>query len=887
LDKPCRILVVDDNPTNVAILVKSLQKAGHEVLAAEDGFAAVDLATSQQPDLILLDMMLPKRDGLAVCRILKSQEVTASIPVIFVTAVSEPDRMLKAFEVGGSDYVTKPFKTAEVLARVSVHAQLHQAEATLVQKNQQTEKLANDLAQANVQLARLSRTDPLTELLNRRAWEEAARREHDRFHRHGNPYSVLMIDVDHFKCFNDSQGHQAGDDCLRSVAASIASACRRLDVVGRYGGEEFVVLAPETVAEAALKLAERIRKVIWGLGIPHPASAVGERVTVSIGVATTASGSWENVLNRADDALYVAKRAGRNMVYADHRLGPTTSMPIGARPTTKLTGESSLVPEEDAIVLVADDDATSRTLFRTALKRKGYRVCEASNGRETLTEVAEQRPDVIIMDVMMPEIDGLECTRRIRANPETQDIPIIMISAGSSGCDVLAGLEAGADEYLTKPLQISELTLRVRSMVCLRRERKDLLHSYELRGEQTRILQCLLDFSQSVSTALELDEILDHALAATAEVTSSRRISVMLPDPDYRFLTIAKCVGMDEDLASTVRVPIGEMIAGHVFASRRAIVINNEQEAAFQHGAFDSHFFAATPLVSAPLRRGRAIIGVLNVTERFGQRPFEPRDLEYIDLIANITGSAVHGMLSRKARDQARDGIMLALVRLAEHRGDQTGRHVDRMTRCCLILAEELRNKPALRDQIDDIFLHNLECAVPLHDIGKVAIPDQILLKPGRLTPEETQIMRSHADIGADTIQSVAQRTPGAGFLTMAAEIARAHHEWYDSSGYPKGLGGDAIPLPARIVALADVYDALTTNRVYKEAIPHDKAVTIIADLSGTQFDPAVVEAFLARQSDFARLDAELTSEPDQPADQQDQQQPNDHTLVTATDRQR
>ncbi|UCC32037.1 MAG: response regulator, partial [Phycisphaerales bacterium] len=655
MDKLCRILVVDDNATNVAILVNSLQKAGYEVLAAEDGFAAVELANSQQPDLILLDMMLPKRDGLAVCRILKSQEVTASIPIIFVTAVSEPDRVLKAFEAGGSDYVTKPFKTSEVLARVSVHARLRQAETTLVQKNQQTEKLANDLAKANVQLARLSRTDPLTELLNRRAWEEAARREHDRFERHGNPYSVLMIDVDHFKSFNDSQGHQAGDDCLRSVTGSITPACRRLDIVGRYGGEEFVVLAPETIAEAALKLAERIRKVIWGLSIPHPASTVGERVTVSIGVATVATGSWEDVLKKADDALYVAKRAGRNMVYADHRYGTATGMPTGPRSTTELTGQSCLVPEKNAAVLVADDDATSRTLFRVALKQEEYRVCEASNGREALAKVAEENPAVVIMDVMMPEIDGLECTRRLRANPDTQDIPIIMISAGSGGCDVLAGLEAGADEYLTKPVRTNELALRVRSMVRLRRERKDLLNSYELRGEQTRILQCLLDFSRSVSAGLELDEILDHTLAATAEVTGSRRISVMLPDPDHRFLTIAKCVGMDEDLASTVRVPIGEMIAGHVFASHRAVVINNEQEAALQQGAFDSHFFTGTPLVSVPLHGNYTIVGVLNVTERYGQRRFEPRDLGYIDLIANITGSAIHGTLSGKARDQARD----------------------------------------------------------------------------------------------------------------------------------------------------------------------------------------------------------------------------------------
>jgi putative two-component system response regulator len=142
-----------------------------------------------------------------------------------------------------------------------------------------------------------------------------------------------------------------------------------------------------------------------------------------------------------------------------------------------------------------------------------------------------------------------------------------------------------------------------------------------------------------------------------------------------------------------------------------------------------------------------------------------------------------------------------------------------------------------------------------------VAIPDHILLKPGVLTPEEMAIMRTHTDVGADTIQSVVERTPGADFLEMAAAIARSHHEWYDGSGYPRGLSHDEIPVSARLVALADVYDALTTKRVYKEAFPHEKAVIIITELSGTHFDPVVVEAFLAQEHEFGKLASELVDD--------------------------
>jgi diguanylate cyclase (GGDEF)-like protein len=883
VERPCRVLIVDDNPTNVVVLVKSLERAGHEVRAVGNGFEAVDVATSYLPDVILLDMMLPGRDGLEVCTILKDQEATSAIPIIFVTAVSEAGQVLRAFEAGGSDYVTKPFRTAEVLARVSVQARLRRAETALIQKNAQTEQLATELAEANVRLAHLSRSDPLTDLLNRRALEEAAGHEHKRYKRRASQYSILMIDVDHFKAFNDTQGHQAGDQCLRRVARAISSACRGSDYLGRYGGEEFAVLAPDTNAESALKLGERIRKVVWNLSIPHMASTVGDRLTVSVGVATAGAGSWESVLKRADEALYVAKRAGRNMVYTDHRVNP--------HPDEVDQGQADQAPEpvpETAgtrtVVLVADDNPTDRVLCRGCLEKEGYDVREVADGNALLACVAEMSPDVIIMDVVMPGMDGLECTRRLKADPGTHDIPIIMVSARLDGEAILAGLEAGADEYLTKPIRKNELLVRIRAAVRHYAEHKDLLRSYEFRGEQTRVLQCLLDYARAAGESATPDDILDRALAVTAEVTGSRRISIMLPDPDQRYLTIARCVGMDRDIASSIRVPVGELIAGKAFASHRPVVVNSEQDAALREPAYDSHFFTGVPLAAMPLGTPDQAIGVLSVTDRTSGQPFRHDDVEYLDLIAGITGSTIQNRLSCKTRNQARDGIMVALAKLAEHRDADTGRHVDRVTRYSLILAAELADKPGYRDELDAAFLRDLERAVPLHDIGKVAIPEGILLKPGSLTVEEMSIMRTHTEIGAETIQSVVERAPGASFLKMALDIARAHHEWYDGSGYPCGLSRQAIPLSARIVGLVDVYDALTTNRVYKEAIHHDKAVTIITELSGAQFDPGVVEAFLTHEPEFARLASELTDDRAEPTPAPDPQAPETRAAMSATD---
>lgn len=844
MHKPPLILVVEDTPTDALLLSKALSKAGYDVVVAHDGDTCIQLAVERKPDIVLMDMTMPGRDGLETCRFLKSQPETASIPVVFVTVHSDSEHIVQAFAAGGADYVTKPIRIDEILARISIQIRLCEAEQNLIERNGQMEKLMNQLSEKNAELARQARIDTLTRLLNRCTWEQAAETEHDRSIRHQHVYSILMLDLDFFKLLNDSQGHQAGDECLRSVTGVIASACRKSDIAGRYGGEEFVVLAPETRSDAAVLLAERIRQNIWALAITHPASPAG-RVTISIGVAELDKGSLAEAVRKADKALYLAKRSGRNLVCDRHGAVPSID---------PLAGEAGAIPrptatdidlDPRAVVLVIDDNATNRRLYRGCLAKEGYRIIEAEDGNAGLAAVTRDPPDVIIMDVLMPELDGLECTRRIKADPETRDIPLIIASARNRAAEILAGLNAGADEYLTKPFCTTDLTVRVRSMVRLNRERKDVLHSNRLRAEQSRVLSMLLDFCPAIGSAATTDEILEHLICAVADLTGGRRISVMLPDRARQYLTIAKSIGMEPEAQSRVRVRIGSAIAGNVFETRRPIIVNSEEDALNRRDDDESGVFAGVPLLSAPLGTDPEILGVLNVTDRVGGSPFEPRELEYVELIASIAGSALHGMRDRQARDDARDLIVVALAKLAEHRDNDTARHVERVTQYSIILAEALRSKKDIGEQIDDRFIHDLQRAVPLHDIGKVAIPDSILRKPGPLTAQETAIMRTHTDIGVDALRPVMEKAANIGFLRMASDIIHAHHEWYDGSGYPRGLTGNAIPLAARIVAVVDVYDAITTDRVYKRAISHDEGEAVIVNSSGSQFDPAIVEAFL------------------------------------------
>jgi len=194
---------------------------------------------------------------------------------------------------------------------------------------------------------------------------------------------------------------------------------------------------------------------------------------------------------------------------------------------------------------------------------------------------------------------------------------------------------------------------------------------------------------------------------------------------------------------------------------------------------------------------------------------------------------------------------IFALVKLSESRDDFTGAHIERVAILCKLLACELRNLPKYKDLIDNEYIENIFKASPLHDIGKVGIPDSILLKPGKLSPKEFNIIKTHTTIGANTLFELQKRYPNNKFLDIGMNIVHFHHEKWDGTGYPNGLSGEAIPLAARIISIVDVYDALRSKRVYKEAYSHDKSLEIIKEGEGTHFDPILVSTFLENEVEY------------------------------------
>ncbi|MCE9595205.1 MAG: HD domain-containing protein [Planctomycetes bacterium] len=260
-------------------------------------------------------------------------------------------------------------------------------------------------------------------------------------------------------------------------------------------------------------------------------------------------------------------------------------------------------------------------------------------------------------------------------------------------------------------------------------------------------------------------------------------------------------------------------------------------------------------------------------------RPLGTLHANLVAAAAASTAVAAYHQIRRRERDDAQHATILALAKLAEQRDNETGKHLERVSLYCTLIAEGLREDGWHRDVIDDAFVHDLYRSAPLHDIGKVGIPDAILLKPGKLTPDEWQVMKTHTDIGAETLRSVMDHDGSQSFLGMSLDIAWCHHEYWNGNGYPRALKGEAIPLAARILALADVYDALTSVRVYKSAWTHAAALDWIKQEAGTHFDPRCVESFVARERRADEIRARLADTRDEVAAQHELRSPRAHAV--------
>lgn len=352
-------------------------------------------------------------------------------------------------------------------------------------------------------------------------------------------------------------------------------------------------------------------------------------------------------------------------------------------------------------ILIVDDKKINRELLKHHLQSASFtKVLEAASGKEAVKQVKDQRPDLVLLDIVMPGMDGYEVCKHLKNDQQLKDIPIIFLSALTETMDKVKAFNEGGVDYIAKPFAFEEVQARVKNHLKIHSLQKDLERHNK-----------------------HLEEMVEEKVK---EISDSQ--------------------------------------------------------------------------------------------------------------IATI----------------------FAIAHLAEARDYETGAHLERTRDYCRMLADWLAGYPEHRNLITEDYVRRIYETSPLHDIGKVGVPDAVLLKPGKLSAEEFEEIKKHTTIGAETLNQVETRYPENKFIAMGKEIARFHHEKWDGSGYPDRLAGENIPLSARIMALADVYDALRSHRPYKKAFSHEKSCHIIVDDRGKHFDPLLVDAFLALEDKFATTHHEM-----------------------------
>ena len=549
---------------------------------------------------------------------------------------------------------------------------------------------ANYLSTVFVAMSRmrdLAIHDPITGIYNRLHLEREFQAAWARSRRYGNSMAVVIMDVDHFKAVNDTYGHLTGDVVLREFAALLSETARDTDIIGRYGGEEFVVILPEGTRQDGVACARRLLEEVRGNVFCADDHKL--HITVSLGLAVGSAQEMDEkdmqrLLAEADAAMYMAKRAGRNCLRiwsAANASESSRGNSASRRPEERrsVLGPETVSRKTEGNVLVVDDDPAIRQLLQLMLQKDSYTVTTAESGAravEMFTQEAHEF-DIVLADLQMPGMSGIELLKQLQAIDDS--VIRIIVSGHATVNNAIESLRQGAYDFIQKPFKYNQLSAVVRRAL------------------------------------------------------------------DYR----------------------------------RALQENKQ---------YQRHLSSMVRKQSAKLR----------------------------STLAEIKGSY--------------DFTLEALVGLMDARERDFGEHSKRVRELTVILA---RTVGVSTDELDDIARGAL-----LHDVGKIGIPDHVLLKPGALTDEEWEIMRRHPAIGYRILAS-------SSYLKNASEIVYAHQECYDGSGYPRGLKGSDICLGARIFSIADAYDAMRSDRVYRAALPLPEVMAEIQKMRGSQFDPAVVDAFM------------------------------------------
>lgn len=428
--RPLKILLVEDSPTLRHVLTGDIRHAGHEVIIAQSGEEALQIVESTTVDMILMDVEMPGLDGFETTRLIREMLFNHWIPIIFVTGKDNDEDLAQGIDAGGDDYLIKPVR------RVILQAKIRAMERIIAIRDQ--------LRHVNEELRDLSERDSLTKLFNRRVFQDRAEERWKQSVRSHEPLAILLLDIDHFKAYNDCYGHVAGDDCISQVANAIGRCVNRPgDVLARYGGEEFIALLHNTAEAGAWHVAESIRESVAALRIPHQDSLTAEHVTVSIGgsvIHITAGTTLLGQISSADKLLYSAKQNGRN------------------RSVIKTFNPQNTLLVVDAHGTIVD--AVDRALHGQ------FSLLSANNVESALTQTQENQPDIIVLDAQLGGNNALRLVQKLRTQAETAQIPILWVTEYASDFVSLShNQNYRIDGFINKPIDGNKLIAKVDSLL--------------------------------------------------------------------------------------------------------------------------------------------------------------------------------------------------------------------------------------------------------------------------------------------------------------------------------------------------------------------------------------------------------------------------------------
>lgn len=469
-------------------------------------------------------------------------------------------------------------------------------------------------------------------------------------------------------------------------------------------------------------------------------------------------------------------------------------------------------------ILIIDDEDSIRQLCSAVLTSNDYLVRSASNGIEALKMVGSEPFDLILTDIKMPGMNGLQLIISIRG--VDAEIPIVVITGHGTVETAIESLKLGVQGFLMKPFTIKELKDSVHDAFTKSRLMKENI--------RLRALMPLFETTKMLMTQIDLDQLLDTIVDTAMKDTRADRGSLMLLDEKRGELRIAASYGLTPELIGSSREKIGEGISGWVAEKGKPLLISNDSslDPALSESMRDG---GITSALCVPLIIKEKVIGVLNLSKTKAEGQFTNADQEMLSVLCGQAAIAIENARLYMRLEDSYLSTIIALSAAVEARDSYTVGHMHHISEYSTAIAKELGLS---NEEIADIRIAGL-----LHDLGKIGIPDNILLKPGKLSKAEYDIMKSHPTVGVRIIESIES-------LKNSSVIIGSHQEQYDGTGYPKGQKGAEIPLGARILAVADAFDAMTTTRPYRKALSYKEAFEEIKRCSGTQFDPEVVKHF-------------------------------------------